>query len=126
MQFNQAISITMPYSLVVYMVRDFLQAAEGGPVDEKLIGSRAGILAGAMSLASVRFQPRFQTMQCCACMRDCWFIQDSMLRMHERFSEPFSPYGRVLEQQRRGLTSRGMGGFRFSTALDVAQCHSLC
>jgi hypothetical protein len=74
MQFNQAISITMPYSLVVYMVRDFLQAAEGGPVDEKLIGSRAGILAGAMSLASVRFQQRFLTNLC----------MHAMLCMHER------------------------------------------
>jgi hypothetical protein len=56
MQFNQAISITMPYSLVVFMVRDFLQAAsKGGHIDEKLIGSRSGILAGAMSLASVSF-----------------------------------------------------------------------
>lgn len=57
MQFNQAITVTLPYSLVVYMVRDFLRAqadASGGTVDEKQVGSRSGVLAGTLSFAAVR------------------------------------------------------------------------
>ena len=52
MQLNQAICITLPYSLVVFMVRDFIQQAHGD-VDEKQVGSRAGALAGALAFSQV-------------------------------------------------------------------------
>ena len=51
---NQAICITLPYSVVVFMVRDFLSnSSDIGEVDERQVGSRAGALAGAYAFSQV-------------------------------------------------------------------------
>ena len=58
-QFTQAISITMPYSVVVFMVRDFIGGGDSGTATEAQIGKAAGdVLACSYHICLLSIQQR--------------------------------------------------------------------